>query len=352
MENRKVNVKSRLGQTSIEIPPIIFGTSCLGNLYQPVKPSVKLSIIQEWFKWVESPVVIDTAGKYGAGLALEVIGKGLSDLKVSEKDIIISNKLGWIRKPLQGPEPTFEPGVWADLEYDAVQKISYDGILECYEQGLELLGGKFKTEIVSVHDPDEYLAAASDRDDRNKRLNDIIEAYMALHELREKGEVKAVGIGAKDWRVIKELTDIIPMDWVMIAISFTIMNQPKELASYMDSLIAKGTAVINSAVFHSGFLTGGDFYDYRIVDSRKESDRQLFKWRKEFYDTCEQFNIEPFEACVAFGISPPGVISIAMNTSKPSRIKDNALSVIANIPGDFWKAMKSKRLISKSYPYV
>ena len=33
--------------------------------------------MEQWFECTEKPVVIDTAGKYGAGLALEVIGRGI-----------------------------------------------------------------------------------------------------------------------------------------------------------------------------------------------------------------------------------------------------------------------------------
>ncbi len=347
MQAKKVKSKNKLGHSSVEIPPIIFGTSCLGNLYQSIPYDTKLSIIKEWFSWVESPVLIDTAGKYGAGLALEIIGKGLSDLNIDKNDIIISNKLGWLRTDLKGSEPTFEPGVWADLKHDAIQKISYKGIIECYEQGLELLGGKYKSDIVSVHDPDEYLDAASSPSDREKRFDDIVHAYQALIELKNRGEVKAVGVGAKDWKVIKELTQKIKMDWVMISVSFTIMNQPTELSQMIEDLSSQGTGVINSAVFHSGFLTGGEFFDYRKVYPDNKSDQHLFEWRVKFYKICKEFSVKPFEACVAFGMSPPGVISIAMNTSKPSRIKDNALSVITDIPADFWKAMKSKGLINK-----
>ena len=78
-------------------------------------------------------MVLDSAGKYGAGLALETIGKGLDHLQIPADRVHISNKLGWYRVPLTTPEPTFETGAWIDLEYDAVQKVSYDGILQCWE---------------------------------------------------------------------------------------------------------------------------------------------------------------------------------------------------------------------------
>lgn len=348
----KLKTKSKLGKTSLSSPPIIFGTSCLGNLYGALEENIKLSIMSEWFEWVEPPVVIDTAGKYGAGLALEVIGKGLKKLGVQPDQILISNKLGWFRTELKTPEPLFEPGIWVDLKHDAVQKINYKGILECWEQGCELLGGDYKTEIVSVHDPDEYLSEATTEKDRQKRFVDILSAYEALEELKGKDEVGAIGVGAKDWRVIQKLTEHVNLDWVMFAVSFTVMTHPQELLDLIKDITQKNIAIINSAVFHAGFLTGGNFFDYRRIDPASPDDKELFEWRDKFYNTCDEFQVKPAEACVQFGMSPPGVISIALNTSKPDRVRQNTELVQAEIPEEFWVAMKDAGLIDKNYPYV
>lgn len=130
----KLTDKKPLGKTGLEVPAIIYGTSYLGNLYTPLPYEDKLALMEKWFECTGKPVVIYSAGKYGAGLALEIIGKGLEDLGIAPEDIIISNKLGWYRVPLETPEPTFEPGVWTDLENDAIQTFSYEGIINCFRQ--------------------------------------------------------------------------------------------------------------------------------------------------------------------------------------------------------------------------
>ena len=141
----------------LKIPPVIFGTSGLGNLFVALDDAVKCEIVKEVFVHSKGSVVFDSAGKYGAGLALESLGKCLQQLQVKSEDVIISNKLAWVRTELKTSEPTFEVGVWKDLKYDAVQQISYDGIMGCFDQGNDLLGG-YIPQLVSVHDPDEYLA--------------------------------------------------------------------------------------------------------------------------------------------------------------------------------------------------
>ncbi len=116
----KLTETNPLGKTGLNVPQIIYGTSYLGNLYRALPYKDKLALMQKWFECTEKPVVIDSAGKYGAGLALEIIGKGLDELGIAPEDIIISNKLGWYRVALESEEPTFEPGAWADLENDAI----------------------------------------------------------------------------------------------------------------------------------------------------------------------------------------------------------------------------------------
>ena len=187
----------QLGNTRLQIPPVIFGTSALGNLFVELPASIKEQIVGECIANVDSPVVFDSAGKYGAGLALEVLGENLRKIGVDPQNVIISNKLGWYRKGLTTTEPTFEPGAWIGLKNDAEQRISYDGIMECWEQGNKLLGGVYQPAMVSVHDPDEFLSLAGNEPERKGRFNQILGAYQALGDLKKEGKVEAIGVGLK-----------------------------------------------------------------------------------------------------------------------------------------------------------
>ncbi len=344
--------KRPLGRTGLLAPRVVYGTSYLGNLYKALSYKEKLALIARWFECTDTPVVIDSAGKYGAGLALEVIGLGLTELGISPDDILISNKLGWFRVPLTTDEPTFEPGAWADLDYDCIQTFGYDEIIKCFDQGNQLLGGTYRSEVVSIHDPDEYLLAASDPSDRELRMKEILESYRALFDLKREGRVKAVGIGSKDWTVIKELYAHVPFDWVMFANSFTIFRHPPEILQFMDRLEEDGVGIINSAVFHGGFLTGGDKFDYQEVDAASEMGQKLFGWREAFEAVCLEHLVSPGDAALHFGLSHPAIISIALNTSKPEKMMRNVEILQKKIPESFWKAMKEKGLMDPDYRYL
>ncbi|MFO0921890.1 MAG: aldo/keto reductase [Pirellulales bacterium] len=339
------------GRTGLSVPPIVFGATNLGNLFRALEDETKREIVREWIRAVPAPIVIDSAGKYGAGLSLEVIGRELEAANVPEANVIISNKLAWRRVPLTTPEPTFEPGAWIDIHHDARQDISYDGILRCWKEGNELLGN-YQASLLSVHDPDEYLAAASDASDRKRRFQDIVDAYRALAELKQAGLAAGIGIGSKTWSVIRELDPYCPFDWVMFANSFTVMNHPSELVQFMENLHQRDIAIINSAVFQGGFLVGGDFYNYKKISLELPEDVERLRWRERFWEICKRHGEDPFSVAVAFGRSHPAITSIALSSSRPDRIASHVASVTHQVSPDVWNEMRSAALIDPHYPYL
>jgi len=325
------------------LPKIIFGTSSLGNLFVELDNATKVELVQAAIdNSVEMPL-FDSAGKYGAGLALEALAAGLKALDVAPGQVRISNKLGWKRVPLTTPEPTFEPGAWINLSHDAVQDISYQGILDCYHQGNELLG-EYEAKIVSIHDPDEYLAGAADEADLAKRKQDILDAYKALLALRDAGKVESVGVGAKDVSVIDFISDHVQLDWAMFACSVTPYTHKPSTLALLDKLGKQGVSVINSAVFNAGFLLGSDNFDYQKIS--RDSHPEAFSWRDKFNAICQEFEVKPAQACVQFSFLFEQIVSVALNSSAPKRVKSNISLAQAKIPLEFWQALKQQGLIS------
>lgn len=328
------------------LPKIVFGTSSLGNLFVELNKETKNELVQAAIEASSSLPLFDSAGKYGAGLALESLAAGLKALDVAPTEVKISNKLGWKRIPLTTPEPTFEPGAWINLKHDAVQDISYQGILDCYQQGNELLGD-YEAKIVSIHDPDEYLASAGDEADLVKRKQDILDAYKALMELRDAGKVDSVGVGAKDVSVIDFISDHVQLDWAMFACSITPYVHEASTLRLLKKLGEQGVDVINSAVFNAGFLIGSDNFDYQKIS--RESHAQEFAWRDKFNILCDKFDVKPAEVCVQFSFLFDEIVSVALNSSSPKRVKSNVSLVEASIPDAFWHALRDQGLLSITF---
>jgi len=331
--------------------PFVCGTSSLGNLYREIPPTEKLAICRQWFEHLPRPVVIDTAGRYGAGMALSEIGRCLREIGVDPKDVVISNKLGWRQKPLVTEEPTFEPGIWKGMTHDAEQAISYQGILDCWREGCDALGD-FRPRLASLHDPDEFLDAATSAADRSRRMDAILDAYRALFDLKRSGEVAMIGVGAKDWDVIREIDNAVELDWVMFATLLTVARHPHDLLLEIQRLADRGVVLVNAGVFHSGFLVGGDLYDYRPLKDCGERRSELLAWRASFESVCAKHHVAPASACVQFAVSPPGVATLALNCDTPQRVKENRVAVDSRLPPAFWNDMKSEGLIAENYPWL
>ncbi len=333
----------------LRLPPVILGISALGNLYRSLPSTTKAAIVAAFRAHTAGVALFDGAGKYGAGLALEELGLALREGCVGSEQVAISNKLGWRRAPLTAAEPTFEPGVWKDLRHDAVQDISYEGILRCWAEGERLLGAPYRSALVSVHDPDEFLAAArGDPAERAQRVAQLQSAYRALEDLRRRGAVAAVGLGAKDWRVARELAERVRLDWVMIACSLTVRTHPAELRTWVARMAERGVRVINSAIFHGGFLTGGDFYDYQRVDPASDGGRALLAWREAFTAVCRRHGATPAHAAVRFANRMPGVASLALGTSDPERVATLVRMAVTPVPESLWPDLAEAGLIERA----
>ena len=144
----------------------------------------------------------------------------------------------------------------------------------------------------------------------------------------------------------------VPFDWVMFANSFTIYHHPSDVPDFMDQLHSDGVGIINSAVFNAGFLTGGKYFDYRLVNANNPDDRLLFEWREKFFKICNRFSIDPGEACLKFAISAPQINSVALNTSKTQRMRKNKQVLKNEFPEAFWKELKISNILNRDYPYL
>src|SRR5690606_38967336 len=170
----------------------------------------------------------------------------------------------------------------------------------------------------------------------------------ALNELKAKGEVHSVGIGAKNWRIIQRISPLIKLDWVMIANSLTVHHHPKELVDFIIELSNKGVTVINSAVFNGGFLVGSNYYNYCYVNRESEGGQKLHQWRTLFFEICKRHQLQPAVVCVQFGLQLPGINSIALNTSKPHHVERNRAMIDQRVDMCVWNELKDAGLIAYS----
>jgi D-threo-aldose 1-dehydrogenase len=330
------------GGTGLRVPPIVFGSSALGNVRRVIPDQTRQALCTAWLRAVEPPVFVETSIHYGSGLALEAISRMLRRLSIRPTDLILSLQLGW-RRVLAGG---------ASIQNAVVRQVSYEGILECWEENCRILGGKFMPQLVSVQAPDEYLAAADSPTERDRRFQDICCAYRALGELKDSGYVRGVGLSARDWKLIQEIGARIDLDWVTLSGACTVLHHPPDVLELIASLEHRGIAIINAGVLHGGFLVGGPRFECREVNPESPADRSLMGWRKSFVALCEGHGVAPAHAAIQFGLSVPGVTAVLLSTSHPDRVFDHVKMVACRVPDALWASLKEERLVDKDFPYL
>ena len=72
----------------------------------------------------------------------------------------------------------------------------------------------------------------------------------------------------------------------------------------------------------------------------------MFAWRDAFHQLCNEFGIKATAACVQFSFLFPAIKSVALATSRPSRVAGNIDLVSADVPVEFWLEAQKRGLIS------
>ena len=96
-------------------------------------------------------------------------------------------------------------------------RISYEGIRQCYEQGGELLGLGYSSQVVRSTTRMNFSRRPKLPEERQQRFADVLGAYRALFESEAAGAVQAVGIGSKTGASSARSHAQVDPDWVMFA---------------------------------------------------------------------------------------------------------------------------------------
>jgi D-threo-aldose 1-dehydrogenase len=296
-----------LGETGLSVPPIVFGTSALGNVCRVITEQSKLTICGEWFQRVAPAVMVEVAYEHGDGMALEVLGRMLRRMEIDRDEVIVCLSVG--------------RGEGAG---------AYDIVHSHWEKSCRLLGDDYRPKLISIAQGSE---------------NDL----QAATELKDTGDVCGVGLEVSDGGGLDRAAAA-GVDWVALRGGITIMRHKSEILESMSRRADRQIPIIVSGVFEHGFLVGGNRLDGRVLNAEDTADRSLLAWRKSFVALCDGHGISPAHACVQFALSAPGVVAVTLESSYADRVADNVAAVARNAPLNFWQSMKEEGLLAEDYP--
>lgn len=327
----------RLPGCGLPIPELGFGTAPLGNLYRTVSDADAAAAIAAAL--AAGMRYADTAPYYGFGLAEKRLGAGLAGAQA-----VVSTKVGRLLAPAAGPFPEERHGFRSDEPFEPVYNYSYDGVLRAHEASLARLGVS-RIDILLVHD----IGRETHGERHAERMAQLTGGGLrALERLRDEGAIGAFGIGVNECEVALELLDRGPLDLILLAGRYTLLEQGA-MEVLLPRCVAAGAGVVIGGPYNSGILAEqGPRADARY-NYEAAPDPVLAKARA-IAAVCARHGVALGAAALQFVLAHPAVISVVPGLASAGEVAETAARHAAKIPGALWDELKEEGLLRADAP--
>jgi D-threo-aldose 1-dehydrogenase len=337
----KMTELRQLGASNVRLPLLGFGGAALGNLYRPVPDQVAREAITAaldlGFRY------FDTAPHYGFGLSERRIGSALSHFD-SNRDTIISTKVGRLLVPLESGRGDRHGYVDA-AAFEPVFDYSYDAVLRSWEESKARLQRDY-VHILYAHD----LGTVTHGDAHAKLFSEFMSGgYRAMRELKEAGEIGAIGIGANEWQICEQAMREGEFDAFLLAGRYTLLEQTA-LDTFFPECARRNVAVVVGGPYNSGILAAGTKSDRTLYFDYKIAPPEVIEHVRQLEAACVEFDVELAAAALQFPVRHPQVASVIPGQANAREVAETIRLFDADIPEHFWVSLKSKGLLRADAP--
>jgi len=314
-----------------------FGSAPLGNYLRSLsEEECDQTLSAAWDSGVR---YFDTAPLYGLGLSEMRVGRLLA--KRRRQDFIISTKVGRLLVPCEKDEVNgifFVDTPQVRFYYD----YSYDGLMRSYEASLKRLGLD-RVEILYVHDVCGLVHGG--RDASEARIRELVDTggWRALAELRDNGDVLAIGAGVNEWEPCARLLELVDPDLFLLAGRYTLLEQIP-LDTLFPECAKRGVGIVVGGPYNSGILAGGSTYNYAAAPPEVMARAQALD------AVCRTHGVALPAAALQFVLANPLVVSVIPGGQTVKETTQNAAVLDQPIPPAFWRELKDRKLLHPQAP--
>ena len=315
----------------ISLPGLGFGGAALGGMFSSVDTDQATATISAAFD--AGMTYVDTAPYYGFGRSERAVGD-----TIRNRDYILSTKVGRLLEA--GALRNAAEFGWPDaLPFHPVYDYTYDGVMRSFAASQHRLGLD-RIDILYVHDIGALTHGADDAAHFEALRKG---GYRALAELRDSGQIKAIGIGVNEVEICRRALAIGEWDVFLLAGRYTLLEQ-EPLTDLFPECLASGTSIVIGGPFNSGILVGGDTFDYGktpvSVRERVASLRQV----------SGRFDVPLPAAALQFPLGHPAVISVIPGLRSTEKLNATLAWANTDIPAEYWAALKEEGLLLAEAP--
>ena len=318
---------------SVNASLLSFGGAPIGNLYAEVDDESAVAAVQEALRCGVS--FFDTAPYYGYGLSERRLGCGLAG--TPRNSFVLSTKVGRsIVSDRGGGQP--DDG-FAVVGAKAVFDYSYDGVMRSFDSSLERLGVDY-IDVLLLHDIGRLTHGAQ----HPQRLRQALdEALPAMAELKASGACRAIGIGVNEEAICLELMPLFPLDCIMLAGRYTLLEQDGS-RGVMEEALRRSVAILAAGPYNSGLLGDtrkpGATYNYTLVDPATLVRAQ------RIYDVCAAERVDVGAAALQFPLAHPAVATVVAGMRSVAEVRSAVERLDAKLPASLWARLRGEGLLA------
>ncbi|MES1201072.1 MAG: aldo/keto reductase [Pseudomonadota bacterium] len=323
----------------MRIAPLGLGAAGIGNLYRAVREDDAVATVHAAL--AASYGLIDTAPYYGHGLSEMRVGAALRTWQGARPQI--SSKVGRVLDPVR-PEDVGDFGFVSPAPFRPRFDYSRDGVRRSLDESLERLGVE-SLDIALVHD----VGAMVHGDAHAAVLKQVLdETLPALHEARDAGVVGRIGLGINEWEVGAEIAERAPLDVILLAGRYTLLEQPALTSGFLDYCHDIGIDVLAAGVFNSGLLatppSEASTYNYAAAPA------DVLERARALWAVCAEHGVAPQAAALQFPAMHPAVASVVLGARSVAEIAAQKAWRGTAIPDALWDDLKRRGFIAPDAP--
>lgn len=297
----------RIGKSQVYASALGLGTNAVGghNLFTGLDDEVGKEIIRTALR--NGITLLDTAYAYGLGRSEELIGEVLQEAEFDRARVIIATKAAHV--PGNEGQKDNSPEFLKNAVEDALQRLQTDYI-----------------DIFYIHFPDQQTP-------KN-------EAVAALHELKEAGKIRAVGVSNFSLAQIKEANAEGYVDIVEDQYSLLHREAEQELFSYLKK---HHISFVPYFPLASGLLTGkyseetvfakGDIRSSN-PDFQGERFKKIVATVNELKVIAHRNDTTVPQLVLAWYLKNPSVTAVIPGAKRPEQVENNAKAVDVHLSNE------------------
>ena len=328
-------------KTPVPLTRMGFGGAPLGNLYRKISEEDAQAALQAAYD--AGIRYFDTAPQYGLGRSEGRFGKALN--RFDDQSVQLSTKIGRLLMDCAPEEVT--PEAFVDVpQKRIVFDYSYDGVMRSFEASKARLGYD-DIDILLIHDVDVFSHGSQEISDAKVRELFDEGGYRALHELRDAGEIAAIGAGVNEWEVCEKLLGLGDFDGFLLAGRYTLLEQ-EALTSFLPLCVERDVGIILGGPYNSGILATGPIQGakYNYEDAPKEILDRVTKIQA----VCQAHGTPLIAAALQFVLGHPAVKTVIPGAVNSVEVAANVALLEMSVPDTLWSDLRSEGLIRADAP--